>query len=705
MDYIRVSATHAGGISHLRRIFALAELTQVRSGCHGATDISPVGMAAALHVGLAIPNFGIQEHMRHEPLVDEVFPHAYRFADGYLHPGDEPGLGVGHRRGARRAAPLRRGVPAGQPPARRDDARLVMRAATARLSRRALAGRTPILPARAPERCGIVHLGLGQLPPRPSGASTRRARSSSRRAVGDRGRRVALAVGGRGDARVRTASTACLELGGRAASRRSSSACTGELLVAADEPEEVVARIAERDTRIATLTITEHGYTALPATGALDTGLADVRADLAGALPSTAIGLLARGLQERRRGHGEPMAIVSCDNVVRNGEHTRSLVLDFVALLPDSDAAELHAWIEREVAFPSTMVDRIVPATQPAHRSSSRELLGLRRRCRRRRRAVSAVGARGPLPRRAAALGGGRRGLQRRGGALRAAQAASAQRDALAAGLPRPARRRADDRRRDRDAGDPCCRRAPIERDLLPTLDAPAAVDVPRYVDELMARFANAALEHRTSQVASDGSQKLPVRVGPAALERAAAGAVPRGLALVVAAWVRCVATPGRLRRAALGRGRRPAQRWSCAVARPLLRATRASSSPRSSSSGSSRREIAGRSVRRRRRRAARVLVRHGRRGDRGGDPVSDPRTARSPRRRAAHWTREAARDERAAHDPPAHPARALASPCAASRRELYAHVADAPIVSPHGHVDPRCSRTTRRSPTRRRCS
>jgi mannonate dehydratase len=94
VDYIRTSATHAGGISHLRRIFALAELSQIRSGCHGATDISPVGMAAALHVGLSIPNYGIHEHNRHEPLVDDVFPHAYRFADGYLHPGDEPGLGV-----------------------------------------------------------------------------------------------------------------------------------------------------------------------------------------------------------------------------------------------------------------------------------------------------------------------------------------------------------------------------------------------------------------------------------------------------------------------------------------------------------------------------------------------------------------------------------------------------------------------------------
>ena len=95
VDYIRVKPSHAGGISHVQRILALADLSQIRSGCHGATDISPVGMAAALHVGLSIPNFGIQEHHRHEPLVDEVFPHAYGFEDGYLHPGDEPGLGVG----------------------------------------------------------------------------------------------------------------------------------------------------------------------------------------------------------------------------------------------------------------------------------------------------------------------------------------------------------------------------------------------------------------------------------------------------------------------------------------------------------------------------------------------------------------------------------------------------------------------------------
>ena len=94
IDYIRATVLHAGGITHMRQIAALADLHQVRTGCHGATDLSPVTMAAALHLGLAIPNFGIQEYMRHTPETDAVFPHAYRFADGMLHPGDTPGLGV-----------------------------------------------------------------------------------------------------------------------------------------------------------------------------------------------------------------------------------------------------------------------------------------------------------------------------------------------------------------------------------------------------------------------------------------------------------------------------------------------------------------------------------------------------------------------------------------------------------------------------------
>jgi mannonate dehydratase len=94
IDYIRATVVHAGGITHLRKIASFADLHHVRTGCHGATDLSPVCMAAALHFDMSIPNFGIQEYMRHTEATDEVFPHAYNFHDGMLHPGDSVGLGV-----------------------------------------------------------------------------------------------------------------------------------------------------------------------------------------------------------------------------------------------------------------------------------------------------------------------------------------------------------------------------------------------------------------------------------------------------------------------------------------------------------------------------------------------------------------------------------------------------------------------------------
>lgn len=94
IDYIRATLVHAGGISHVRRIADFAALYQVRTGFHGATDLSPVTMGAALHFDTWVPNFGIQEHMPHDPLTEAVFPHAYRFADGHFTPGDTPGHGV-----------------------------------------------------------------------------------------------------------------------------------------------------------------------------------------------------------------------------------------------------------------------------------------------------------------------------------------------------------------------------------------------------------------------------------------------------------------------------------------------------------------------------------------------------------------------------------------------------------------------------------
>jgi mannonate dehydratase len=94
VDYVRATVVHAGGLTHLRKIAHLAELYRVRTGCHGATDLSPVCMAAALHFDLSVHNFGIQEYMRHTAETDLVFPHVYSFADGYMHPGEAPGLGV-----------------------------------------------------------------------------------------------------------------------------------------------------------------------------------------------------------------------------------------------------------------------------------------------------------------------------------------------------------------------------------------------------------------------------------------------------------------------------------------------------------------------------------------------------------------------------------------------------------------------------------
>jgi mannonate dehydratase len=94
IDYLRMAIVHGGGITALKKAADFAAVYQVRTGFHGATDLSPITMAAALHFGLAIHNFGIQEYMPHTALTNEVFPHAYTFDAGYMHPGDAPGLGV-----------------------------------------------------------------------------------------------------------------------------------------------------------------------------------------------------------------------------------------------------------------------------------------------------------------------------------------------------------------------------------------------------------------------------------------------------------------------------------------------------------------------------------------------------------------------------------------------------------------------------------
>ena len=94
IDYVRMPPGHGGGISHLLKVAALASIYHVQTGFHGATDLSPLSLAAALHLDTAINNFGIQEYMPHAPLVAEVFKSNYRYADGFLTIDDTPGLGV-----------------------------------------------------------------------------------------------------------------------------------------------------------------------------------------------------------------------------------------------------------------------------------------------------------------------------------------------------------------------------------------------------------------------------------------------------------------------------------------------------------------------------------------------------------------------------------------------------------------------------------
>ena len=136
-----------------------------------------------------------------------------------------------------------------------------------------------------------------------------------------------------------------------------------EYLLAPDDPDGVVEKLAEPATRIVSLTITEGGYHLSPATGRFDPEAPPVRADLrANAVLATAFGLLIEALARRRARGVPPFTVLSCDNLRGNGDVARQAVTAFAAL---RDPA-LAAWVAEEVAFPNTMVDRITPGTTAA---------------------------------------------------------------------------------------------------------------------------------------------------------------------------------------------------------------------------------------------------------------------------------------------------------------------------------------------------
>jgi fructuronate reductase len=311
-----------------------------------------------------------------------------------------------------------------------------------------------------------------------------------------------------------------------------------EVLPATDW-QRLAARFADPATRIVSLTVTEKGYRYDPATGRLRGEDPETVADLAGRPPRTVVGQLVRGLAARRDGGAGPLTVLCCDNLSRNGATLRGLVRDFTARV--AGAGALAAWIGEHVRFPSTMVDRIVPAATDGDRAEVARLLG-----------VADHGAVVTEPFRQWVIeddfAAGRPAWELAGAVLTADVAPyevmklrllNGSHSTLAylgalAGYRHIAEAVAD------DALHELADRLMAE-DVAPTLRVPAGFDLARYTASVLTRFANPALRHRTTQVAMDGSQKLPQRLLGTIRDRLAVGAEPRWACLGVAAWMRYV--------------------------------------------------------------------------------------------------------------------------------------------------------------------
>lgn len=311
------------------------------------------------------------------------------------------------------------------------------------------------------------------------------------------------------------------------------------------ETARVLDTVAAPTTHVVTLTVTEKGYRRAT-DGGLDVAAPDVAADLGSATTEltrddeaaalTPLGLLVRGLVRRHRTTGAPLTVVCCDNLTDNGTVLAGLVRQGLAAVPGGD--RVAAWVEESVRFPSTMVDRIVPATTDAHRAEATGLLGLHDE-------ALVVGE--PFFQWVVedAFAGPRPAWERAGAqlthdvapferaklrVLNAAHSALAYHGALR-GHATIADAVADP---DLEA----LVRALVDDDVLPTLAAPDGVELTGYRDQVLHRFANPRTGHTTVQVAMDGSQKLPVRLLGTVADRLAAGAVPHAAAHVLAGWV-----------------------------------------------------------------------------------------------------------------------------------------------------------------------
>ena len=307
--------------------------------------------------------------------------------------------------------------------------------------------------------------------------------------------------------------------------------------VATENPGQLIARLTHPATRIVSLTVTEKGYCHTPQTGDLDQRHPDIVHDLQNPdTPRSAIGFLVAALARRRIAGTAPVTILSCDNLSANGHTVGRIATQFAALR----SRNLAKWIEAEVAFPSTMVDRIVPETTDADRAAVSSALGMTDAW----PVVTEPFTQWIVEDRFSA---GRPDFAAAGVQLVSdvkpfehmkLRLLNASHSALAylgylAGHETIAATMTDNRF--------AAFARQVMEDAAPTLAMPEGTDLAGYSASLLRRFANPALHHRTWQIAMDGSQKLPQRLLGTIEGRLRLGLPIDTHALAVAGWMRYV--------------------------------------------------------------------------------------------------------------------------------------------------------------------
>ena len=311
---------------------------------------------------------------------------------------------------------------------------------------------------------------------------------------------------------------------------------TESLHPAFDGKQAVLAKMAEEQVAIVSMTITEKGYCADPATGRLDKANSLIQSDLANPRePSSAIGYIVEALRIRRDAKIKPFTVMSCDNVQENGHVARAAVLDFAYLVDQ----ELAGWIEANVTFPCTMVDRIVPAATSETLAEITKLVGVEDPC-----GIACE------PFRQWVIEdnfvNGRPDWDVVDGAKFVADVVPFEEMKLRmlngshsflaylgylGGYPHISDTMTNEHYR-KAAFDM------MMKAQAPTLNMPEGTDLEGYAHLLIERYTNPSLKHQTWQIAMDGSQKIPQRMGGSLRHHLAAGTDYKWLAMGIAGWM-----------------------------------------------------------------------------------------------------------------------------------------------------------------------